>query len=164
MRKQPRLVIPGQALVLPRRITVASVYIPCCFVSDSLTFCVSSQETSTNHYSDTLIMVSKSKAAYWNWVAYRDGSSWAESLFRTYQEAQRDGTTEKFMNNLLIQLAEGKGIMARLHDTIIQPLPRADWEIRDLWRQTFELLILIQDGISAIEMAITYHRVLGLGV
>jgi hypothetical protein len=114
---------------------------------------------------DALRTIAESKALYWEWVSYREGgASWAESLLRKYQDARRGGTLEIFMNNLLIWHGEGKAIMARSHDISSRPLPPSDWEVRDLWWQTFELVMSLQEGISAMEMVIAIHRVSSLGI
>jgi hypothetical protein len=63
------------------------------------------------------------------------------------------------MNNLLIWHGEGKALISRLHDATSKPIPRVDWELRDVLRQMIDLVISVQDGISAMEGVIAIHKI-----
>jgi hypothetical protein len=83
-----------------------------------------------------------------------------ESVLSVYRDARRNGNVEQWVNDsLLNRRTEGLAILATLRSAIAKPIPKVDLEIRDFWRQSVELMGSLQEGLSAIEAVIVWHKI-----
>jgi hypothetical protein len=73
-------------------------------------------------------------------------------MHEDYLAAQETGTVDLWIDMCTTKLTAGKALVARLFGLALIPPPSDRDEICDIWRQSFELLMVVQGGVSCLEI------------
>src|SRR5271154_3209657 len=130
------------------------------------------QDETTNHTENTtgtslardcLVEV---RSLIWKWTwDWGPVGGWTIKLKCSLENAGRHGTqgrdgTRAWICDCRAKLKEGREIMQELRSLANLPFLIQHWEVQDIWRQCFDLIIIVQGGVACLEAWISLADVL----
>jgi hypothetical protein len=77
--------------------------------------------------------------------------SWPVKITDDLEQARETDTLEAWLTNASTRLNCGRALLCRLWALPSFPLPKDVDEVRNIWRQSFELVGTVQNGVSCLE-------------
>jgi hypothetical protein len=97
-------------------------------------------------------IVTETRAMVWEWAKFRGPVfSWSAALAAEYQEAEQNGTINDLIHDWQAQIDVGKALLRDLQGIVCSRLPEEEPSLRDLLRQTINLISTLLAGIAMIE-------------
>jgi hypothetical protein len=88
----------------------------------------------------------------WAWTEDKGPvSDWPATLVLDFRDASRNGTLEHFFSDWRSHCGVGRALVKSLHDFTGSRFLPDDKGMRDVVRQSFELLTTLSEGIAIIE-------------
>jgi hypothetical protein len=92
----------------------------------------------------------------WQWTKDEGPvTSWAKRIKHELRDAKPWGTTRRIVDDWRAHAGVGKALLRDLTGFASAAWPRDEERLRDMVRQTFELLQTLQAGISVIETSLS---------
>lgn len=101
------------------------------------------------------------KAVYWS-SGWGGIVVWPDTLNLSFRHAVGDHQTDRWVSEVLRHAASGRRLLANLQE-IKGKLPKEEWQVREIWRMSIELVQLLVKGITIIESRVSLLPMLELG-
>jgi hypothetical protein len=97
-------------------------------------------------------MIATLREAVWLWALdFGPVVEWPAKLKASLQEAQVAGSVDKWVEDRRFMLGIGRGILTDLWGLARMPCPLQQSELQDLWRQAFEICMIVQGGVACLQ-------------
>jgi hypothetical protein len=97
-------------------------------------------------------IVREVRAMTWAWTEDKGPvSEWPSTLVVNFRDASRNGTIDRFVSDWRSHCGVGRALVRSLRQFTGSRFPPDDKEMRDVVRQSFELLTTLSEGIAIIE-------------
>ena len=106
----------------------------------------------TANTSDAAAIVSAVRAMVWDWLKpWGPVTEWGAALTLEMSEAQKHGTVHALVRQWDAHREIGKGLAQDLREIVDGQLPLDEQVLKDLFRQVFDLLFVIDTGLSILD-------------
>jgi hypothetical protein len=104
------------------------------------------------------VHIAATRQDIWAWVEdWGPISHWPSKLHADSLAAREHNTPSIWTAACKAKLMAGRTLISRLQGTVTIPPPSDHQEICDIWRQSFELLMVVQSGVACLEICLEEH-------